>query len=140
MSARRSIYVSQKVPFEGPDSPNSTVNQVTLETRLFFPPNVTGEQLRTMWDNLVYRVDEEIAKWGIEQAEEASTKASQKAAEDSFGEFLNEVFDQIFSPSQGVADSIMRNLGRFDPRACDECGSTHSVSMLGLCAECNQWV
>lgn len=39
MGRRRSVYVRKRVPFTGPPSPNSTVDAISIDLRVFWPPN-----------------------------------------------------------------------------------------------------
>lgn len=132
MAHREGVVVSRLTPFEGPSSPNGTVNQITTEIRVYWPPNASEDYLLDLLEEAYMEAQQRII-----------VKVAEGHAESADADPVDELLDEVFGPIAGNVDSILgsmlRRTDQDNPTECLECHSPFAVSKLGLCAECGRW-
>lgn len=48
MGRRSSVYITSRTSFPGPPAPNATVDAITVDVRVFFPPNAPAGLLHEL--------------------------------------------------------------------------------------------
>lgn len=61
MGHRKNVSIYKQKPFQGPPSPNATVNSISVDIRVFFPPNATTDDVLPFFDQTVSDLRSEIA-------------------------------------------------------------------------------
>ena len=62
MSRRECVHVSRKLRFESPPSPNSTVDLITVEIRVFYPPNADQMRLQNELGEAYLKASNELSE------------------------------------------------------------------------------
>lgn len=60
MGHRRNVSTYKRKPFQSPPSPNATVNEITVDIRVFFPPNAGLVDVLPFFDEVVAGLRQEL--------------------------------------------------------------------------------
>lgn len=63
MGHRRNVSTYKRRAFKSPAPPNSTIDSISVDVRVFFPPNATTTDVLPFFDETVAELRRELEGW-----------------------------------------------------------------------------